>query len=340
MNLELVVKSIKSVVLILCFFVHGHAIAVDGQPVNEQPAGDKAFFWRVSSQQRSSLQDSNAENTTPVASTEGTTVYLMGSIHFADRSFYPLRTEIEEAFQRSHSLVVELDVNNIDNRAYIQIVSRRGVYENGATIKDKISADTWLQLQQRLKQLNIEYDSVKNYRPGILVLTLSATQVVQMGFDPALGIDAHFLTQARQGHSTQSHPKQVAAKQIIELETLQQQLDLFLDMPDGDLLLKETLYSLDESEQLMTDIVRIWKQGDEKQMNKLLFEDAITDYPAFTNIYDRLFYDRNKKMAGKIEKMLRSDKGSYFVVVGSGHLIGEKGIVSLLKNKGYNVERL
>jgi len=270
---------------------------------------DKAFVWEVTA-------GSN-------------TVYLMGSIHFADSSFYPLRKEIEQAFDRSSHLVVELDVNNIQPEKYNQILQEKGSYKNGKTIEDVLSEETWLQLRQSLQKLNIDYDAIKNYKPGILVLTLSAIQVAQMGFDPNLGIDIYFLRKAA---------KQ-AGKQIVELETLQQQLDLFIDMPDGELLLKESLFSLDESESVMVDMVQFWKQGDEEKMNKLLFEDALNEYPAFSKIYDSLFYERNRQMTIEIEDMLKQQEG-YFVVVGSGHLIGEKGIVNTLKEKGYEVKRL
>ena len=271
---------------------------------------DKAFFWQVNSDRAS--------------------VYLMGSIHFADKSFYPLRKEIENVFKKSDVLVVELDINNIDHNAYNRLLVEKGIYKDGSTIKDVISEKTWLQLEQRLEQLNISYDDIKNYKPGILVLTLTAMQVMQMGFDPELGIDVYFLNKAVSGFS---------AKQIIELETLSQQVDLFLNIPNGDLLLKESLYSLDESELMMADMVRYWKAGDEKKMNKLLFEDALNKYPAFTKIYDSLIYQRNHQMVSKIDEMLKQ-QGSYFVVVGSGHLIGEKGIVNVLKEKGYDVKRL
>jgi len=103
-------------------------------------------------------------------------------------------------------------------------------------------------------------------------------------------------------------------------------------------LLKESLYSLDEAELLMAEMVRYWKSGDENKMNKLLFEDALNDYPAFSEIYDKLFYNRNASMTRKIEAML-NQPGNYFVVVGSGHLIGEKGIVNTLRKNGYDVER-
>jgi len=267
---------------------------------------DRAFFWQVTSAQA--------------------TVYLMGSIHFADKSFYPLRPAIEKAFQHSDALVVELDITKTDDRVYNQLLTQRGMYKNGGTIKEALSEETWRQLRQRLQHLNVPYDSVKNYKPGVMVLTLSALQVMRMGLDPALGIDVYFLKKAGQ-------------KKIIELESLKQQLNLFLDIPNGELLLKESLYSLDEAELLMAEMVRYWKTGDEKKMKKMLFEDALNDYPAFSEIYDELFYDRNASMTQKIEAMLKQP-GTYFVVVGSGHLLGEKGIVNTLKEKGYQVIRL
>lgn len=274
-------------------------------------AEDKAFFWQVS--------------------LDEVTVYLMGSIHFADQSFYPLRQEIEEAYDHSKFLVVEIDINKTDSGTFNRILLDKGVYTDGSTIKDVISKETWLQLRQQLSALNVPYDSVKNYKPGILVLTLTATQVMQMGFEPQLGIDMHFLSKAAQ-----------TEKQVIELETLEQQINLFLDIPDGDLLLKESLYSLQDSELLMADMVRFWKQGNDAKMNELLFEEAVDEYPAFAEIYDRLFYDRNQQMTIKIEQMLKdktAEKISYFVVVGSGHMMGERGIVQKLKDKGYDVKR-
>ena len=273
---------------------------------NAFAANDKAFLWEV-------------EN-------EAATVYLMGSIHFADSSFYPLREDIEKAFQHSRHLVVELDVNKIDANAYNRALAEKGTYTDGKTIRDHVSEETWLQLKQYLQRLNISYDAVKNYKPGVLVLILTAMQVIQLGFEPQYGIDVYFLDKAKE------------VKNIIELETLEQQLKLFLDITDGELLLKESLYSLAQAESMMADIVNLWKQGDAKQMNKMLFEDALMDHPGFGEIYEQIFHSRNKAMTEKIEGMLKTDS-IYFVVVGSGHLVGDKGIVKVLRNKGYAVER-
>ena len=302
----------KYCLILLLFFVSATGYAEN----------DKAFIWQVNS--------------------DRATVYLMGSIHFADKSFYPLRKEIEDVFKKSDTLVVELDINKIDHNDYNRLLLDKGIYKDGSTIKDVISEKTWLQLEKRLEQLNISYDDIKSYKPGILVLTLTAMQVMQMGFDPELGIDAYFLNKV---------VSDFPAKKIIELETLAQQVNLFLNISNGELLLKESLYSLDGSELMMAEMVRYWKTGDKEKMNKLLFEDMLNEYPAFSVIYDSLIYQRNQQMVSKIDDMLSGrlqgesqgklqKQQSYFVVVGSGHLIGDKGIVNVLKERGYEVKRL
>jgi len=279
-------------------------------------ADDRGFLWQISA--------------------EDASVYVLGSIHFADQSFYPLRAEIEQAFERSEFLVVELDITAVTADKYNSLLASKGSYKNGRSIEDELSAETMSALHGRLASLGIKYDNVKQLKPGMMVLTLTSVQLMQLGLDPALGIDLHFINAVR------AVDKQADAKTVIELESIDQQFDLFLDISDGDLLLKETLHSMDETETMMSDIVRYWKSGDEAAMNRLLFEDTLRDYPAFDSIYERLFYERNRQMAEKIAAMLDKParKGaSYFVVVGSGHLIGDRGIVNLLKEKGYEVER-
>jgi len=44
-------------------------------------------------------------------------------------------------------------------------------------------------------------------------------------------------------------------------------------------------------------------------------------------------------MVSKIEDLLRT-KETYFVIVGAGHLVGNRGIIEILKGKGYFVEQL
>jgi uncharacterized protein YbaP (TraB family) len=53
---------------------------------------------------------------------------------------------------------------------------------------------------------------------------------------------------------------------------------------------------------------------------------------------EKIFYERNDAMTQKIEEFLQTDK-TYFVAVGAGHLVGERGIVQQLRDKNYTVDQ-
>ena len=148
-----------------------------------------------------------------------------------------------------------------------------------------------------------------------------------MGYSPELGIDRYFMQRAR------------GKKQIQQLETTEQQMNLLLSFSDDDLLLKQTLVSLDKMEDMVTELMKSWKNGDTKNMVKLMLTDQVEEFPEFDKILKHLIDDRNVTMAVKIQQMLNDNK-NYFVVVGAGHLIGDKGIVTILKKNGLPVSRL
>ena len=52
-----------------------------------------------------------------------------------------------------------------------------------------------------------------------------------------------------------------------------------------------------------------------------------------------LFDDRNDAMSAKIEQFLATPK-TYFVAVGAGHLIGERGILAQLRARQFAVDQL
>jgi uncharacterized protein YbaP (TraB family) len=85
-------------------------------------------------------------------------------------------------------------------------------------------------------------------------------------------------------------------------------------------------------------MVRAWTSGDAQTLESIL-ADAMPPDASLAPILKKLFDERNDKMTSKIEGYLKSN-GTYFVIVGAGHLVGKKGIVELLKSKGYGVEQL
>jgi len=231
------------------------------------------------------------------------TVYLFGSIHVADNSVYPLRPAIESAFNNSKVLVVEVDETQADQVKLNEILMTRGFYPGTETIADHINKDTMQMLRRFLEQSGMPYATVARMRPGLIAITLTVARIVQLGYSPELGIDRYFINKARKN-----------SKPILQLESAEWQMELMLSFSDDDLILKHTLISLDEMDDMFKQIMDAWKSGDK-----------------------RLFDERNITMTEKIIAMFKQQK-NYFVVVGAGHLVGEQGIVSLLKKQGFQVE--
>ncbi len=164
-------------------------------------------------------------------------------------------------------------------------------------------------------------------RPGLLAITLSTVQIMKMGFLPEYGIDMYFALKATN-----------AGKNIIELESIEQQLDLLLNMSDENLYLKYTLRDLDNEEKLFNNIITLWQNGDARGMSGIILE-PYEDDPKLELILNELFFARNDKMTEKIKGFLKTDQ-KYFVVVGAGHLVGKKGIIDQLIKANYKVKQL
>ncbi len=134
--------------------------------------------------------------------------------------------------------------------------------------------------------------------------------------------------------------KAAGKKKILELESLDYQIDLLsgLDDTEQELFLLYTLKDLKILVQEVDKLVDAWKSGAAESMESTITR-SFTEDRKFYPIYEKLIYKRNRNMTLKIEGFLRTS-GTYFVVVGAAHLLGDRGIIQLLKEKGFNVEQL
>jgi uncharacterized protein YbaP (TraB family) len=265
------------------------------------PVQTKTFLWKIAS---------------PTA-----TVHLLGSVHVASQDIYPLDPRIESAFQRAQTLVLE---TSLDPAAQVQAgqkLAAAGIYPPGDSIDLHLDRDTLGLLQQRLKKSGAPFTTVRSYRPWFVAVILVLAEMQRLGYHPHLGIDTYFAERAKD------------RKRIVGLETIDEQVALFSGMSDTlqEGMLKDALAKLDELAALMPKAQSQWRTGDAKAIDELLVAPMRKDFP---DVFQKLFVDRNRRMATAIEGYLRIT-GEYFVVVGSGHLIGPEGILELLQAKGY-----
>ncbi|HVN96952.1 MAG TPA: TraB/GumN family protein [Syntrophorhabdaceae bacterium] len=258
---------------------------------------------------------------------KGNPVYVLGSIHFLKKDAYPLSRTIENAFDKSDMLAVEANVDEVGQTDVLDLLDK-AMYKNGDGIEKHLSADTYAFVRREANRVGLPAELINNQKPWFLGLTLESLELMKAGYDPDYGIDKHFLARAE------------GKKQIVELESLDYQINLLAGFPDTEQELF-LLYALKDLEALNRDVDRLveaWKAGNMRAMEGLMTK-SITDERRFYPIYEKLIITRNRNMVTKIEDYLNSGR-TYFVVVGAGHLIGSGGIIQLLKDKGYRVDQL
>ncbi len=268
----------------------------------------KGFFWEVKS--------------------DKTTVYLLGSIHVAKEDFYPMQAKIENAFEASDSLVVEADLDSQNQSTIQQTMIQMASYPYGESIKDHLSYETLSLLRNRLTEYGMNLASMQMFKPWLVSMTIQMQEIAKAGFTSEHGIDLYFMNKARR-----------TGKGIIELEGLLYQIELFNSFPDSlqELSLLDALTTQTEIYQNIDRVGQAWKDGDTQAIQDLFLKD-IND-PKMKPLYETVLYGRHPGMIEKIERFLNSDK-TYFVVVGVGHMIGDRGLVEMLQDRGYEVKRM
>ena len=267
----------------------------------------KSFLWKVQSKTNS--------------------VYVLGSIHYLKKEMYPLDEKIEKAFEQSEILVVEADIANI-KKEDIQKLMENAFYTENDNLQKNVSAETYGLVKQKLEELGASLEVANKYKPWFLALNLVSLEAVKLGFDPNYGIDRYFLEKAAE------------RKKILELESLEYQFELFsaLSKKDQESFLLYILKDIKVLEKELDKLVKAWSAGDEKGI-ELIMTKSIKEDKRLIPIYQKLVLERNKKMASKIEEYLK-EKETFLVIVGAGHLVGNQGIIRLLKEKGFLLEQL
>ncbi|AWF82040.1 TraB/GumN family protein [Microbulbifer sp. A4B17] len=270
---------------------------------------DKGIFWK--------------------ATKDDKTVYLLGSVHLATEDFYPLRPQIEQAYAESDAIAVEADILAAEGDSLLQQrILMESVYQGERTLKDELPPELYSQLKSWMQKRNMPEAMFIRQRPAIAMISISMMEMQAHGLNPELGIDRHFLLKAKKDD-----------RPILELEGVLQQFQLLNGLDNPALLFQQTLEQIGNIPSFLPKLTGAWKRGDEEALNRLIILDGLTENPEYKPLYDTLFFKRNEKMAEKIA-MKGPNYQSLFVIVGAGHLVGDRSVIEFLGDRGYKLERL
>jgi uncharacterized protein YbaP (TraB family) len=199
-------------------------------------------------------------------------------------------------------------------------------YDDARTLKTVLSEEAYRALSEHLMAVGMPIMMMEKFKPGLIVSTLQLLEFQRMGFTPQ-GVDVHFSNRALGD-----------AKAVGELESIDAQIDYIANMGEGNesefILL--SLGDLQEIATSMEDLILAWRNGDMDMLESLFVEEMRVESE---ELYNSLLLERNNNWLPVIEQLFQED-GNEFVLVGAAHLVGKDGLLKLLEDRGYRVEKL
>jgi len=264
----------------------------------------------------------------PLWQLEGTDnrIMLMGSVHFLRASDYPLPAGLEAAYQAADTLVMEIDMDDLDPAEAQSLMTSMGLVGDGKSLRDAVGAASYAEASALAAELGVPLMLFDQFKPWFAALSITQLRMMQLGFDPAWGIETQLTARAAEDR-----------KPIAGLETLEEQLG-FMDRLDNDAQRKFLLQSLEDAGEVegeVRTIITAWRDGDTDTLNQLLL-DGLEETP---ELFEALLKQRNRNWVPQIID-LTQQPGDYLIVVGAMHLVGEASVLRMLEERGINSRQL
>lgn len=253
------------------------------------------------------------------------TVYLVGTIHMLQDE-EQLPGNILQAYRDSKQLLMEIDMDDMDPLAAQAATLQLGMLPVGQALSNQLDTDTNKKLAQAAQAVGFDARLLEGFQPWLAALTLEQLQFAKLGYTADAGVEMRLTQLATADH-----------KPILGLETLEQQLRLFaqLDANAQRAYLKQTLAELENVPAELAALLTAWRNGNEAELRKTL-QQGMADDP---KLFAALTTKRNQRWIELIQPVLEQQQDNYLIAVGAMHLLGEEGLVTLLRRAGYSVTR-
>ncbi len=249
--------------------------------------------------------------------------YLFGTCHTGIPLDGGLSPEGIELIKTSSRFVMEMDIEEVMKDPQ-KLISGLMLADDG-TLNDLLGEEDWAALVDTFK-LGPAAEPMSKMHP-FATLGFIVDQV-----------SSHLFT------LTTGQPMDLQAAEIATeserargyLETLDEQLALFLNMPMEEMLdgLRELLTEEGRSElrEQLTTVLDVCRTGDISGAGAILAELERAGWE------EALLTNRNKNWAPKLD--LWFAEGSTFVAAGAAHMMGESSVIALLEERGYSIEQM
>lgn len=262
-----------------------------------QPTSDNALLWEISGNGLSKPS------------------YLYGTIHMICAKDFFLSEQLKKKFSSTSKLYLEIDMDDPSmNMKMLQLSMLKD-----KKLKDFFTENDYGKLNNFFKDsIGMPLTFLGTMKPFVLfsIITLKTL--------PCEKQESYEMTFVKMAKDQ--------GKEVLGLETVEDQIKVFDEMPDTTQaqMLMSYVNNFDEQKKEFSKMIGFYKN----QNLDSLYEQ-ITSSPDIAGSEDALLYNRNQNWIPIIEKATKEEP--VFFAVGAGHLAGDKGVINLLRKKGYTL---
>ncbi len=240
--------------------------------------------------------------------------YLYGTIHIQRREVFEYDTVVSIVFNKSAAYAMELNMEEIDP------MKAAALMQTDKPLDSILSPEKYRQLDSLfLAHTGMNLSLMKKTKPFFLMAQIMQLQI---GGDMPVALDLDFFEKAREQKKKligiEKFEEQMAAVDELSIE---EQTDLILEgYKDGE----APLAQIDE-------LLEAYLNAEVQKMAELSKD---TLYPE--KFHRAFLQERNIRMADRIAEIVREQVT--FNAVGAAHLGGEEGVITLLRQKGFELK--
>jgi uncharacterized protein len=244
--------------------------------------------------------------------------YIYGTIHVIPKKDFFVADTVQNALLGSDCVAFEIDMDDATN-VFGQLMLLRRTLMRGDTTLDMLLSKKDYALVKKKMAINSNglkiFDRIKPMFLSTLLASKSSTAATE-------SYEMNFYTLAKDND-----------KKVEGLETMKYQMSVFDTIPykvQAEMLV-ESVKKDAAGENEMDELVKLYKHQDLIGLGEMFkTDDGLMKYD------DIMLNNRNRNWIPVMSKKMKKRK--YFFAVGAGHLVGEKGVIALLRKSGFTVE--
>ena len=246
--------------------------------------------------------------------------FLFGTFHLLCKDDIRFSDQLKKAVKSSDEIYMELDMDDpsimLSGMLYMNM-------KNGEKLQDLYTPEEYKRLQNYFSDtLKMPIMMLQSAKPYFLVALLYPRM---MNCSDPSGVEEELVKIAKEDK-----------KAIKGLETMQFQASVFDSIP-YEWQAKELLNNIDSFSVYKDEFATMLGFYKNQQLDSLQSSLGKSEFGS-DKYNDLLLNNRNKNWVAQLKEIMK--KESVFVAVGAGHLVGDEGLINLLKKAGYKVEPL